>query len=163
MADFKKKSQNFAQITWMGTIDSDLCVHCWVAPKTEDRIFLECRFANSIWRNLKVSVGYGSTMAQNLDVELLWLLNTKSSVKIQQDGMRLLFSAFLYWVWRARNENIFQGKSIIAAGSLRIIFNDVQLKLTARSYNMEEGPELMLTENRWGVSVETKRKRLQRV
>lgn len=114
-----------------GVIDSNLCVHCWGAEEIEEHILYECRFTRQLWRRHKQMIGYKRAVLGTLEQELQWLSQIKSLVKIQNDGVCLVFTTLLYWMWRAHNEIIFQGKLVTMQSLVYLKMEDVRIKLVA--------------------------------
>lgn len=75
----------------------------------------------------------------------------------------MLFVAFIYWIWRARNLKIFEGKSISAESLIHTIKANVRIKLAAMNYSTEEGFVKELMESRWGVTISVRRKKRKMV
>lgn len=57
--------------------------------------------------------------------EVGWLMKLKTSTTIQNEGVKLVFSTFVYWLWKSRNDMIFRGKTISPAGLGHMIMTDV--------------------------------------
>lgn len=62
--------------------------------------------------NTKIAMGYRNVASLMVELELQWLLHLKLKDKIQRNGMKLTFAAYIYWLWRSRNEKILKGKDM---------------------------------------------------
>lgn len=71
---------------------------------------------------------------------------------------QLMFSVFLYWVWRIRNIKKFEGKETTWESAVYAVVSDVRMKLNSIGYCMEEGLEKAMMEERWGFIVQVKNK-----
>lgn len=79
--------------------------------------------------------------------------------KIQREGGRLIFNAYVYWIWRARNLKIFEGKNSTTETLFQLILYDVRVRIVTNNYTMEESPNRLLMEERWGISIEVGKRR----
>lgn len=74
-------------------------------------------------------MGYVRSCKTALEREVQWLQQLKHSAKIQSDGVKLVFSAYIYWLWRSRNSKIFEGKDMTTLYLVREIMTEVRTKL----------------------------------
>lgn len=135
---------------------------CWREAETEEHLFYKCAVARQLWKRLKVFMGQSRTAAATMEMEMRWLKQTHTN-KVQHDGVRLVFAAFIYWLWRARNDKIFSGKASTVSSLYEQITSEVRMKLQAQQYQMMEGPERYTMENRWGIIIGVKRRIKERV
>lgn len=163
----KTRIPRHAFITWMAlksgmkmlqkmkedVVNSDNCVLCWNGTEAEQHVFYECTVARKVWEILKVKMGYRRNARQTWEEELKWIQKPQPSCDIQRDGLYLMFSAMIYWLWKARNEKIFKGSNMTAEGIAHCIVNDVQTKPMAGEYRMVVGAERDEMTIRWGVEI----------
>lgn len=81
---------------------------------------------------------YDRSNEQMLENKIQWLLNLKHAEKIQSDGVKLVFVAYVYWVWKARNVKIFEGNELTVDKLHCVIIEEILLKLMGNNYNMKE-------------------------
>lgn len=137
-----------------GVVESDICVQCRNEPETEEHVLFDCTLAKELWLKLKRVMGYTRT-APTMEEELRWLL-----LLVQKDGVRLIFPAYIHWLWRARNMKIFEDKNLTADIVLHLVLNDVRVRMAANRYSMEDTQSRQYLEERWGINIEIKRKKL---
>lgn len=89
-------------------IDADECVHCWQQGETEEHLFFGCGYARSIWSILLSDMGYNRTIGMSMEDELRWVTAAGGGKGVQNDGVKLTFCAYCYWIWRTRNKFFFQ-------------------------------------------------------
>lgn len=128
--------------------------------ETEAHLFFDCTVASKIWRQLKNLMGYATGTAVSLEEELHWLPSLRLVYKIQNDGIKLVFNAYVYWLWRMRNSRIFEGKTGSVERVVHMVMSDVKIRLAANRYAMPEGPDLNNMEERWGVNIQVKHRRV---
>lgn len=112
-----------------------------------------------MWKKLKEMMGYGRNIRNSMESEINWLLTMKASNKVQLEGMKLIFLAYIYWICHSRNDIIFNAKTYTVNSLYYCIKEEVRMKMYAQGYEMEEGPEKVTMEERWSVIIKTKRRR----
>lgn len=66
-------------------------------------------------------IGYGRQVANPGQSELEWIYNLSASCEMQRDGIRMVLSVLIYWIWRARNEKIFSGRSFTVSALVHVL------------------------------------------
>lgn len=64
-----------------------------------------------------------------------------------------MFWAFVYWIWKSRNERIFNGITMTEKTIIQIIRSDVRMKLNVVEYLIEEGTAKCTIEELWRVVI----------
>lgn len=135
-------------------VQSYLCVHYWQAAETEEHLFFKYMFDRQTWWQLKIDMGYGRMMHCFMEDEMRWIKTVTKGNNIQCVGVWLTFCAYVYWMWKCRNEKIFKGRNC----TIMYILKQIKTKMEVQQYTMKEGPERMIMSERWGVNVARKRK-----
>lgn len=120
-------------------MDSNLRLHYWKDEKSEDYVFFNCSMAKQLRRRLRQSMGYSWTVTAMLQLELEWLMYIQTNFKVQQDVVKLTFAVFVYWLWCAHNEIIFNGKAFIVSSLYDLVRAEVQIKLQSQIYKNGRG------------------------
>lgn len=60
-----------------------------------------------------------------------------------------MFTAYIYWLWRARNIKNLEGKESIVDTFRHLIMHDARVKMMGNGYAMVESEEKKLMEDRW--------------
>lgn len=84
-------------------VDSSNCVLCWREEESEEHLFYGCRFTKKIWKQLKQGMGYNRNMAGIMEDETQWLKIVVEGKGVQRECVKLIFYAFIYWIWHCRN------------------------------------------------------------
>lgn len=95
---------------------------------------------------------YSRVVTASFSNELEWLLILKPTT-IVQNGVKLVFSAFIYWKWRTINDIIFKGVSKIV-DTIEHMISEVRMKMCVIKYVMEQGQGRERMMNRWGIPIE---------
>lgn len=91
-------------------VEERKCALCNGGREMDHRLFSSCRRIRPIWSELLLRVGYCRSVCNVWTDELKWVISQVNGNRIKHDALRLLLSAFVYYVWQARNSAIFTGK-----------------------------------------------------
>lgn len=155
----RKGASRLSKLKAQGVVQSDVCVRYQKEIKIEEHILYHCDVAKEVWRKFKCVMGYKAAPKPTLEQELQWLVQLNSKVRIQSDGVKLVFSTYIYWLQKSINLKIFQGKYMAPTAMVNEIRREVMMKLIQNSYKMEEGPDRDTMEEHWGVHIEAVRRR----
>lgn len=87
----------------------------------------------------------------------------KTSCDMQLNGVRLTLSAFVYWVWRSRNDKNFNGRPMTVQALVHYVKNDVRTKLMSLSFEIPMGPVKNEMEQRWSLTIQTNNRLVKHV
>lgn len=130
-----------------------MCV-CNVGERRRQKnIYCMSDFAKWVWKNLKHRMGYGVNAAATMEQELAWINALRPAERIQKDGIKLMFCAYVYWIWRSRNAVIFQAKHTTHRQVINTIIEEVRLKMASVQYEMKMGSAREAMQERQGVII----------
>lgn len=89
-------------------------------------------------------MGFSRNLAVTLEHEVRWLMNFHTTCQVQHDGVRLMFTAFIYWVWCARNDKFSNGNAYTVNNQSQQIRDKVHIKMQANQYKMPKGQVRMV-------------------
>ncbi|WJX12391.1 hypothetical protein P8452_02899 [Trifolium repens] len=86
------------------------CVVCGLGPETETHLFLHCSGAAKIWCDILRWLGFCLVIPPNLVTAVaMW---TCTNDKKDRAGICLIWCAYVWVLWKARNENVFNNTII---------------------------------------------------
>ncbi|XP_045792042.1 uncharacterized protein LOC123886801 [Trifolium pratense] len=87
-------------------IDQQNCVFCGHMTETAAHLFLHCNFTAKVWYGLTSWLGLTLIIPPNIATSFaMWATCVNS--KKQKAGMRLIWSAFMWILWKRRNDCVF--------------------------------------------------------
>ncbi|KAK2416256.1 hypothetical protein QL285_038667 [Trifolium repens] len=112
-----------------------LCVACNSKLETSVHLFLHCDVAAHVWYEIARWVGHDLIMPPTLGHSFSLLLSCGFG-KIRKKGLALIWHAFIWSIWRARNNRIFNNGS---SNSYLYCFGRACLLLWSFKVMMESG------------------------
>lgn len=94
-------------------------------------LFHDCPFSALIWRGLLLKLGYSRGNTQTWEHEIQWCLTFFYGNDLISSIKKLVFTSFIYQIWRERNNRIFAATSNSSLQVSLLITQDIQLKLSA--------------------------------
>lgn len=104
----------------------------------------EAQKCNGIWNCSSASNGDGARMAAE----------TEDKHEDTKGWSKLVFAAYVYWMWKARNAKIFEGVNMTVDALNHVILEEVRIKMAGNAYDMNNGEERRLMEERWGITID---------
>ncbi|XP_050217492.1 uncharacterized protein LOC126668329 [Mercurialis annua] len=92
-------------LSW-GTISSDTCSLCNDKSETMDHLFFGCVYSDCIWKGVLVWLGIRRQI-NPWRREISWFVRRAKGRSEIAKKRRLSFAAAVYFIWRARNEAVF--------------------------------------------------------
>lgn len=113
----------FSFITWLAVLGrlptrdrlnflniSQTCPLCSTGLESSKHLFFECRITSSIWNNIKLWLGIrvgNSTILSTIK----WCKRSRTGAAIKNKARRCALTAIVYFIWKARNLLVFEGKT----------------------------------------------------
>ncbi|KAG5565583.1 hypothetical protein RHGRI_001484 [Rhododendron griersonianum] len=95
----------------LGTTAS--CSLCLNGVETHEHLFFSCPYSKEVWQ-VVLSKNHITRSALGLLGEIDWVCSRMSGASIRCRVYKLSLAASIYWIWRERNNRVFQGKSLPA-------------------------------------------------
>ncbi|GJR82224.1 reverse transcriptase zinc-binding domain-containing protein [Tanacetum coccineum] len=134
-------------------IDNSMkCSLCSSCMDSHDHLFFQCSFSSAIWVIVKEK-SYIDNLKSNWDdsVSSMALFNKKA---IKDIVRRLVFGAFVYYIWQERNKRQFSIEKRSAVIIADIILENVKLRLMSLSVLNSDNVQRVATD--WGIHFKTK-------
>lgn len=90
-----------------GVISDDNCALCYMGKEPLSHLFFECHYSCAIWSYFMQKCGH-SDFPQKFALD--WMGDRAKGKTTSCIVLRLVFSAFVYHLWRERNDRVFQLK-----------------------------------------------------
>ncbi|XP_026439688.1 uncharacterized protein LOC113338492 [Papaver somniferum] len=124
-----------------GVSENDKCVLCDNGSESVAHLFHDCHFYALIWEGLLLRIGYVRGATPSWEVEIQWCIAYFSGNDLISSIKKLVFTGFIYQIWRDRNNRIFAKKTCSIHQVSVLIINDIQLKLSTYSRTVIDIPE----------------------
>ena len=103
-----------------------ICSLCHSEDEDEQHILFTCPYAQEVWRELQEWWTFPKNLAPPMIMD--YLLSTKGH-KAHTHISYAIFAAGIYYIWKARNLNIFQGKKIPSHSTTQTIKEQVRNRI----------------------------------
>ncbi|GAU09987.1 hypothetical protein TSUD_393040 [Trifolium subterraneum] len=102
--------------------DQQLCVFCGRKTETAVHLFLHCEWVAKVWYSITGWLGFSLIIPPNLSTSFaMWA--TCVNIKKQKSGLCLIWNAFMWMVWKRRNDLVFNN----VAASVDELVEQIQL------------------------------------
>jgi hypothetical protein len=88
------------------------CVNCTMGPETALHLFLHCHYAAKVWYDVIRWLGFTIILPNSIVSSLAILMNCAKN-KREKVGLCLIWNTFVWVVWNARNNHIFNNVTVI--------------------------------------------------
>ncbi|XP_020258655.1 uncharacterized protein LOC109835070 [Asparagus officinalis] len=122
----------------MGILENNQCVLCDDSvshQESRNHLFFECQFSSYVWNNLMAWLKY-SWRSCCWNQVLRWYSNNLRGLGFRKKLKRMMLSGAVYWIWKERNQRIFQQK----ARSPDQLIKEIKISLLSKVLN-EDVPE----------------------
>ncbi|KAI5639961.1 hypothetical protein M9H77_00287 [Catharanthus roseus] len=83
------------------------CALCKRQLETANHLFFECSFAAQVWMDIKQWAGLRRCMA-TIKSSLRWILRENGGTSWKSNMRKLCLAATIYYIWKARNQAVFE-------------------------------------------------------
>jgi hypothetical protein len=97
---------------WIIDVQHGQCVNCMMGPETALHLFLHCNYAAKVWYDVTRWLGFTIILPNNIVSSLAILMNCAKN-KREKVGLCLIWNTFVWVVWNARNNHIFNNVTVI--------------------------------------------------
>lgn len=126
---FKNKISTRINLAKRGLSIPINCCFCG-ANESTDHLFFNCRFSSQVWLNICHWIGIQPSCL-NWDKQILWITHKLKGKTCVAKMRRVVLTATIYHIWRARNLCIFQNTSLTVGNIILKIKSEVMLRLTS--------------------------------
>ncbi|XP_020262882.1 uncharacterized protein LOC109838863 [Asparagus officinalis] len=127
----------------MCILENNQCVLCADSvshQESRNHLFFECQFSSYVWNNLMAWLKY-SWRSCCWNQVLRWYSNNLRGLGFRKKLKRMMLSGAVYWIWKERNQRIFQQK----ARSPDQLIKEIKISLLSKVLN-EDVPEYLKEE-----------------
>lgn len=136
-----------------GIISAEACSFCGHTQEDEEHLFIHCSFSSHIWERIAVKFGVGHPRKPTIVEQMKEFLAACDHSKEGNSTLAsLCFPAFIWHVWRERNNRIFNFCNKPWEAILNEVLNEVRAK--AIFLNMDTSPILAAA---WNLTANEKR------
>ena len=127
LALHNKLATKLRLLSW-GMVNDANCIFCHSASESIDHLYFACPFTNAIWQHL-LAFFQIHRLPLRWRREISWFTRRTRGKTRRANTRRVLLAATVYWIWRERNDAIFERKPPSADMVIRQIKHYVLLKL----------------------------------
>nr|GFA82003.1 hypothetical protein [Tanacetum cinerariifolium] len=103
------------------------CTLCESKPDSHEHLFFECSFSRKVWRHMRNLVGL-SLMQPSLEMILSFII-PMAKRRTSKYVTKLVIAALVYFIWKERNDRLFNNNKRMADQVIECIMSSIQLKL----------------------------------
>ena len=107
---------------------TDICVLCKQGRESRNHLFLCCDYSKHIWEGILEMCGL-RRVVYNWDEELKWAYQKLKGKSLLSIILRTAWSAYIYFVWKERNDRLYKSKEETSEQVLEQIKQGTRLKL----------------------------------
>ncbi|XP_058202835.1 uncharacterized protein LOC131317295 [Rhododendron vialii] len=89
------------------------CSLCLNGVETHEHLFFSCPYSKEVWQ-VVLSKNHITRSVLGLSGEIDWVCFRMSGASLRCRVYKLSLAAPIYWIWRERNNRVFQRKSLLA-------------------------------------------------
>lgn len=101
-----------SRLCHLRVISMSQCCFCWNSKEDLDHLFFECAFSKSIWSTIMKKIYPWDRRPHPLAIECSWIKGIYKGKSTTATIGKLAFNASIYHIWRERNQQRFNGKSL---------------------------------------------------
>ncbi|XP_058768446.1 uncharacterized protein LOC131642190 [Vicia villosa] len=94
------------------TVDAHFCEGGYGIIESTSHLFLECPTAVKVWSDIICWLGVSASSHNQISDNFIAFSGVFQGKKSQETGLRIIWLACLWSIWKARNAKIFQNKDI---------------------------------------------------
>ena len=137
-------------VAW-GLAATGICRLCQKEGETRDHLFFECCYSKAVWKIVLQLCGLQREV-YSWDVEVNWAIKKLKGKSLVAIILRIAWRAYIYGIWRERNQRIYNQKSENGSYILEQIKSIVRLR-TSRLKHIEDDPVNRSLCPCWGLSL----------
>lgn len=81
---------------------------CVLSDETRDHLFCECEYTQALWGRLLRWININQPMEADWNTRQQWIIMETRGKRSQAQMMQLIYTGFIYAIWKERNTRIFQ-------------------------------------------------------
>ncbi|XP_026431629.1 uncharacterized protein LOC113328844 [Papaver somniferum] len=148
---FHRRLKTRSKLLGWGTISDASCILCGEAMETEDHLFHDCMFSSGIWNGILLKLVYVRVLPNTWEEEIYWCLQNFKGHDSVAVINRLVLNAFIYHIWRERNNIIFRSSFNSQDQVSLLIVQDVRFKVSAINCKEEDNSNVRWFMSRWRI------------
>jgi hypothetical protein len=98
----------------MNQLDSVLCVGDCGVVETSDHLFFGCKLATPLWCNIMLWLGISCPVSNSANEHAMQFCNTYLFRKEVRQGIRVIWLACCWTIWKERNNRVFSNQGVSA-------------------------------------------------
>lgn len=118
---------------WFSETEDYSCSFCNTQCETISHLFFRCTFVKAIWKRIQDWLNITRSMS-TLSSAIKWIKKDYKGSLINSKAVNIVLAANVYFVWMARNQILFAGKSICVNAIVSSIQSHVYTVLGSLNY-----------------------------
>lgn len=106
------------------SVEDLTCAFCQAPLETQQHLFFECTFSNSVWTDIRCWIGIHRAMS-TLDSALKWLKKEAKGTSKRAKAKKVALASCVHNIWAARNRLIFEKEKPKPSSLVRKVKEDV--------------------------------------
>lgn len=119
------------------------CVFC-DADENIPHLFMDCLIVQKMWRSLTLWAGFDHSI-QTFEIEQEWIIEHTKGKKPANQLLKMIYSEFIYHIWKKRNEIIF-GTGVFVD---HIMLKDIVLNVLVKCSQVKKLRDISLHLNQY--------------
>ncbi|KAE8675100.1 hypothetical protein F3Y22_tig00111693pilonHSYRG00046 [Hibiscus syriacus] len=133
----------------MGLCSDSICVSCCQFQESRDHLFSQCSFAVGLWKAILKLNGM-SYSPLTWETMVSWASTSWKGKSLITTLLNISWNAFIYSIWKERNQHIFQGRFRSIDSLLKDIVEAVSIRLRGKAIDRLDSTNFYLC-NAWGI------------